>query len=1486
MDTTKPILRSFADEHVIGIDPPMRPSLPNVWRRRIHAFAGRSISDKALTAEQSLRSGMQRLYGLSLAPGAVQGLALSADPSAIGAAPGEATISLESGFGLARTGEDVSVGRTVRLPIGRLPVIARVGGGGGGASPETAAAEGVSLAGRLRPEAPRTMGESLAGRILAGTAGDLPRAAVIVAQPVVAELVGTPLGDCRPDPREDPYIDLQRIDGMRLALYCWPDEMVALDGGADYSLPPSGPAWRNRLAHAVFAAEALFPPDQGHPWEAWGVPLALAGFADDWSLLFVDRHAVVRAGGTPRSRFRAGMNGGDARLWQARLDQFTAQLGEMSQLDAVTLQAAFERLPPIGLLPSAMFDPFLRKQHFFPGGSEMTAVPVAYSNLDLALAEAAGLTAMDRGDPDGVELLVPVPDEFYEPRLLQTETADSRFGTAISQLRDARTEALIRRQMARRRHDRLIETVSGEVQGWPDADLPLEENSPSPHLQVPVEVTRTRRFAENSAKRSHELLRAHATLTVANGDRIWFWVKIHDRSRMTGLSLRAGHERGSEGSPKFMQGVYWGAPDVLPIAADGGLPARRVGDLPETGGWVRLEVPAEFAWDANGGSLAGLAIDSVEFAQRGGDVEWASFGKLDKLGRIYTYFADDAPAGGTLTVDNSQPGWPWQTVDGRDTLSVPDFGTMLTGDVRQAAALEAFRDEWNQTFLADDLDAVDDNGIGVFLASVDARLKATNDAIDLGFVRARSDIYRVRQIMLGADAASRLVTSPALADLAVRDEGARATSEKIGSFLEAAVTRGAGAGAFAIEPKAENAPAAGGGTFTPKLMTLNVERVSLLASAPAPAPAPSPSPIGALRTFSPMIASTPLMMSAAIPIASPEPAPAPVTTRTALATGSALSSGSFLSGSVLRSTAFLPARSIATASLDLDITRFHAVDVQHQSPVAGLVERTVSVAERLRPQPAVEALQYAIASKAAVIRTLQGLVGQVSGHPVGVALGDLPMAGFQTSDGSRTPTLDELLAAQQADPRQFVDLDTMPSSTEGKHEAEYFSLAVEAIDNSIAIMRLVEGRVALFESLASALGRLRDSILGSASDAGTYLRQVDSEVAELRHDLGTAERLRDEEDTRVAAINDRRGRVLVDKVKAVAWRRRRRADVHDEVAISPCSSALVETPLVICRRDHPDVPEEVHQYVQLLREVPVSWFPRIAAMVDRIDRLEPVRRTIETVRERAVIPRSLAPLPVVSSQQRFVVAVHQALAVGRQKIADHRGAIATVNLALLPQLSLVQGQSQVKAMATLGDLLVGTHGKPEITRAAIDLLAAITDTGGCLLDNFGSVAPIVRLAWAETLSEFDRPAPLYSLVALPQWSQVPAELRRTLQGLVDFVFAQVDIQNEDARDAMNEYVRVCLLMAAHAPVDRIIPARLVEPAPAKVGARLSLAIDVTRVTKGMLALVRDDRDRIVSQAVIDDIADGMAQARITQLHAAITTIVPTMRIELAGMKLR
>jgi hypothetical protein len=590
---------------------------------------------------------------------------------------------------------------------------------------------------------------------------------------------------------------------------------------------------------------------------------------------------------------------------------------------------------------------------------------------------------------------------------------------------------------------------------------------------------------------------------------------------------------------------------------------------------------------------------------------------------------------------------------------------------------------------------------------------------------------------------------------------------------------------------------------------------------------------------------------------------------------------------ILKSPVLRPPMSLDVARLSLDTGRYGASDIQRQIPISGLVERTISVAERLTPPPAVQALEYALASKAAVVATLADLSNGDAGHPKGVALGDVPMAGFRKKgDDSVIPTLAQLLADRQLDVSQQVyeDADTLPGQTDEKHESDYFTAAVQAIDNSIAIMRLVEGRIALFQKLASTLQDLKAAITASADEAATYLRSVDVEVAEARHDLSTAERLREEEQDRVASVNARRTAVLQNDVKAIAWRRARSADVSDELPSLEAASGLAPDPVVSCRRGHEDAPAEIHDYVQLLREVPVSWFPAIAGLVVKIEQLESAQNTIRMMIQRAAAPVFLAAATQATAPSKFLRGVQGAMVARRQIVESRRIAVAALDVSRVPLLSLSEAQAHIGAMATIGDLITGAHRQPALTRAASDEIAAITTISGCLHESFGEVAPIVRLGWAETLSEFDRPAPMANLAGLPGWVEVPLELRRNLQGLVDWLFSRIDRSQQPAQDAINELVRICLLMAAQSPVDQIIPAHLAAPAPATLGAKLFLMLDISRVRTGMMTLVRDERDRIISRAVIDDIADGRARATVTQVEPAITTFTPAMRFQLvAGM---
>lgn len=1482
MDVTQKIRRPLADEHVIGVDPPMRPELPGVWRRRINPFAGRALSDRALTAEQESRSGLQRLQGLALAPGTVEGLEILVDSASVGRGPGEAFFTLAPGHGIARSGEDVSVGGARRMPFGDLPVILRVDhadalAGEGAPVPETASladAEGddapSGMAERLRPVLPRRLGATLAEIVGNKESAGLPHLGVIVAQPVTATILGRSSDECPPDPRDDAYVDLQRIDGCRLALYLWPSEAVAIAGGPDYSLPAPGPALRNRIAYRVFDNEKLLLDDETHPWEEWGVPLAVAGFDEDWRLDFVDRFSVARTGGTPRPRTPLVPAAGEPRLWQARIDQFVAHLSELPSLDEPTLRAAFVRMPPVGLLPADLFDPILRRQHFFPGGYGISAVPVARSNLELAVREAAPLASFNRNVPDRVELLVPVPDSAYDPHLLERETEDPRFAEAIAAFIQDRALWLGRRESARRRYDRLLESVSGQVTGWPGGDLPMEENCPAPRTQVPVEISRTRRFAEQTAARVHVMMGAKASLPVAKSDTIWFWVKIHSASGLTGLALRLG-----QGTPPVVSehilgaGVFWGTPEVLAVGREADPQARRVSDLPEPQVWHRLEVPADRPWRPNGATLENFHINAVEFAQRGGDVEWGSFGKTDANGNIYTYIGDDAPPGGLLRVDNAQqPGWPWQTVPGREALDVPDFDTISEGGFRRVTAIDGFRDRWRQPFLAQEMTRIDENGIAAFLSDVEARLKATNDVVDLGFVRARADIYRVRQIMLGADAASRLVTSPSLADLASRDEGARATSKGIGEFLKDISKTAAPAAAAAGTGGSGRGGSGSGGQSTgerPKIQLKAMAPVNVMLSASAIRAVDVVERRPAIKVAAPP--PTPMMMAAPMSVAAPLPLmmmPMQIAAFEAAAPKPA-------------------AFATPVATLALDGARYRGADIRRQIPYAGLVERTVTVAERLAPAPAEQAFKYALATKDAILVTLGRLAG--GSGPAGIALSDLPVPGYRAKDlGVKTaPTLGQLLEdrTRDDDDRRFTDVEEAPTD---KHESTYFQATVEAIDNSIALMRLVEARVTLFEELVQSLQDLRDDIQRSAQGAAAYLRSVDVEVEEARHDIGTAERLRAEEAERVASTNARREAVLAGQVEALAWRRVRESGHRSPVPTLEIASGLAAEPVAACRLEHDEIPDEIEDYVELLRDAPAKWFPRIAAEVGRIQKLEAARAAIEKMRERAAIPFVAAAPRAVGHVPRLLRGVQQALVAQRRMAEQRRLAVAQLNLAALHSLSLVQAQVQIRETASLADLISGRHRQPSLTKMATDEMEAIGQVAGCLHAAFGEVAPAVRLGWAEILSEYDRPAPLESLAGLPDWADVPMELRRRLDGFVDWLFGRIERSIPEAHNAVNELVRIALLMASHAPVDRIVPARLVAPAPARIGTRLQLAVEAARIRKGMTALIRDRDNRLISRAVVEDLVDGHASAILTHNLVPVTSLTADMRIELVNEK--
>ena len=74
-------------------------------------------------------------------------------------------------------------------------------------------------------------------------------------------------------------------------------------------------------------------------------------------------------------------------------------------------------------------------------------------------------------------------------------------------------------------------------------------------------------------------------------------------------------------------------------------------------------------------------------------------------------------------------------------------------------------------------------GLESFVEQLNDRIRRADGKIDLGFAKSQTDIYRFRHLVLGATAATRLTTSPALASIA-QGTSAVATQRDLSDFLE------------------------------------------------------------------------------------------------------------------------------------------------------------------------------------------------------------------------------------------------------------------------------------------------------------------------------------------------------------------------------------------------------------------------------------------------------------------------------------------------------------------------------------------------------------------------------------------------------------------------------------------------------------------------------------------------------------------------------
>jgi hypothetical protein len=286
--------------------------------------------------------------------------------------------------------------------------------------------------------------------------------------------------------------------------------------------------------------------------------------------------------------------------------------------------------------------------------------------------------------------------------------------------------------------------------------------------------------------------------------------------------------------------------------------------------------------------------------------------------------------------------------------------------------------------------------------------------------------------------------------------------------------------------------------------------------------------------------------------------------------------------------------------------------------------------------------------------------------------------------------------------------------------------------------------------------------------------------------------------------------------------------------------------------------------LRIVREAPAQWFVEVPRIIDRLDRPDLLVKVLQSTQVRT--PFLTAAIPAVPPANRVANALVSMQVRQLHVVSQARSLATQLDLSRIRTLTWQGAREQATQVVSLGDLIDGEHGRGEVSRRAAQTFEEIGRIAACLHAGFSDVLPSIRLDWAETLSQFDEAPTLRGLSSLARWGEIPYVDRHQMQSFVDWLFARINATEPRAESLMNDIVRMCLLLASHAPVGRIIAGRLPRPVTVRPGVRLPLtAFEPSKLRVGMEALVYR-QSSVVARALVEDIGASEIAARV--VHTA------------------
>ena len=428
-------------------------------------------------------------------------------------------------------------------------------------------------------------------------------------------------------------------------------------------------------------------------------------------------------------------------------------------------------------------------------------------------------------------------------------------------------------------------------------------------------------------------------------------------------------------------------------------------------------------------------------------------------------------------------------------------------------------------------------------------------------------------------------------------------------------------------------------------------------------------------------------------------------------------------------------------------------------------------------------------------------------------------------------------------------------------ESKHFSTGVSYADMAQAALRAVEKRIKEYRAFVATC---RDAIAQTSTrvtEFTTALAPVEIELDESRQDVAIALALMAEEQARLDAINAHREKILREHVEFLVYHRPRAVTAITPVASRPLEDALLTDPVLDCFRLNPPAPPDLAALREPFRGSPAKWFLYAPAWLDKVDLWEHMR---------ALLERSYRlPSPVFSQTSPFTPGRYQGaldiLYQSRQAAVErHFATYKIVAPALLPNYSWLDLKREAQSKLTLDHLL--TAGPAHLARAAAEELDHIFVVATSLHDNFSHVPGLVRLSWAERFSQFDQVSVDFrDLSRLPNWHRLDFNLQRELRILTDWLYGRIDQNVPEALELIHDLVRVAMLLASHAPVDQLIIGQpLEENIRPEIGGFIKLKVDPMRIRQGM-TVTHQIGANLILKAVVEDISASHVSARVIEM---------------------